>query len=139
MATRGSKKALSVEHEEYIAKVYEGIRSPSSGAAVTDSGDVKTKKELFECKLTGAPGKVCDEHGEIDCKECLRTPTLVQHMEKVADEAYEVGKEPAVALRYYAPHSKLAGYGGWVDLTVRLTLDDHGRTEQLAYLEGLNS
>lgn len=124
MAKRGSKKALSVEQENYVARVYSGKRSASSGAAVTDAGDVKTASELFECKLSGAPGKVCDEHMAIDCEACLRVPTLVQQMEKVWVEAVEIGRDPAVALRYYAPHSKLADSDGWVDFTVRVMSDD---------------
>jgi hypothetical protein len=124
VAKKGSKKALSVGQEEYIARIYKGKRSASSGAAVTDAGDVRTEWELFECKLSGAPGKVCDEHGAIDCEKCMRVPTLVQQMEKVWDEAQEIGRDPVVALRYYAPHSRLANNDGWVDLTVRLTADD---------------
>lgn len=117
IAKRGSKKALSVEHEEHIAGLYGGKRSISSGAAVTDAGDMKTFEDLFECKMTGTPGQ-----------PPKRVPTLVQTMEKIADEAWEVGRNPAVALRYYVPQSKLADRQGWVDLTVRLTYDDRDRT-----------
>jgi hypothetical protein len=115
VAKRGSKKALSIEQEEYIAKIYGGKRSPSSGAAVTDAGDVKTSTELFECKYHGSP----------ESPPKLKS-ALLRHMEKVADEAYETGRDPVVALRYYAPDSKLAKEG-WVDLTVRLTRDDAER------------
>ena len=48
-------------------------------------------------------------------------------MEKMADEAYAEGKDPALALRYFCPDSPLASYDGWVDLTVRLTEQDGKR------------
>lgn len=123
MAKKGSSKARSVRHEEFIAEAYQGQRSPSSGAAETDEGDVRTKHELFECKLSGGP-KVCMTHNRIDCSDCARTPVLVQQMEKVADEAWSVGRTPALALRYYAPESVLSDREGYVDLTVRLVSDD---------------
>lgn len=113
MASKGSQKALSVEQEEFIALKYGGERSPSSGAAVTDSGDVKTAEDLFECKYHGSPEK-----------PLKRTPTIVQQMEKVRDEAQETGRWPVLALRWYLPDSPLANRHGWVDLTVRLTDDD---------------
>lgn len=113
MAKRGSSKDLSVRHEEAIAAAYAGKRSASSGAADHDQGDVRTPAYLIECKLTGGPAK-----------PLARTPTLVQHMEKVADEAWSEGKDPMVCLRYYLPDSPLANSTGWVDFTVRLTKDD---------------
>jgi hypothetical protein len=127
VAKKGSSKALSVDHEDHIAKSYRGRRSPSSGASDTDAGDVRTQYTLFECKLTGSPGKLCEEHERIDCKDCMKTPTLVRHMEKVAHEAYAEERWPAVALRFYAPHSTLANPQGWVDMTVRMTHEDKYR------------
>lgn len=122
MAQRGSSKDRSVEHEEYIAKVYGGRRSPSSGASLTDPGDVRPRDEdtLFECKTTGEPGKP-------------KRTTLIQIMEKVWDEAAECSREPAVAMRYFDPTSPLANRKGWVDFTVRLTTDDAVRS--LALIE----
>lgn len=112
-----TKKELSKQHEEYIARKYQGIRSRSSGASDTDKGDVRIKgeKSLIECKLTGAPGG------------SSKRSTLLSHMEKVADEAWAEGYEPAVALRLFCPESPLSGLDGWVDLTVRLTSDDAER------------
>lgn len=108
MAKRGSVKRLSVEHEERIALVYNGQRSPSSGGAGHDNGDVRCPTLLIECKLTGAPGKP------------MKTkPKILKEFEKIAKEAWAEGREPALALRYFDPDSILSGVDGWVDLMVR--------------------
>lgn len=111
MAERGSSKALSVTHEEWIAKLYGGRRSASSGAADNDQGDVRSLEDLIECKLTGGPGAPARS-------------TLLKTFEKVAQEAYSEGREPVVALRFYSPDCVLADSNGWVDLTVRRARED---------------
>jgi hypothetical protein len=116
MAVRGSTKAHSVTQEEFIADAYDGKRSASSGAADNDQGDVRAARQLFECKVTGGPGKP-------------KTSKLLQDMEKVAEEAWSEGREPVVALRFFNPESKLANSDGWVDLTVRLMSDDSHRDQ----------
>jgi hypothetical protein len=116
-APRGSKKRLSQEHEDYIARLYGGRRSPSSGGQAHDAGDVRTKETLFECK-----GKFGERVGAKPVKS-----TLVDQFEKITDEAYEGMREPAVTLRFYMPDSKLADGQGFVDLVVRLAQDDAGR------------
>jgi hypothetical protein len=116
MASRGSTKALSVAQENHIADVYEGVRSPSSGGADNDQGDVRTPSLLIECKLTGGPGR--PSYGED------HRPHLSRVMEKVAEEAWTEDREPVVCLRFFDPLSKLANTEGWVDLTVRLTHED---------------
>ena len=100
MARKGTNKARSIEHEEFIAKCYEGKRSPSSGAADHD-----------ECKTTG------------DAEKPAKA-TLLTRMEKIADEAWAAGLEPALALRFYKPDSRLADSKGFVDLVVRRVADD---------------
>jgi len=115
MATRGSKKWYSIQHEDFIAAKYQGKRSPSSGAAEADAGDVRTESLLFECKMTGHPGQ-----------EPKRKATLVSLMEKIADEAWEEGKSPAMAMRWFDPSSKLADRDGWVDFIIRRLGDDLG-------------
>lgn len=116
MAKRGSTKALSVEQENWIAKLYNGVRSASSGGADNDQGDVRTETELIECKVTGGPGRPANA-------------TLLKTFEKIAEEAYSEGREPVVALRFYAPDSILSNSKGWVDLTVRRSREDMlGRT-----------
>jgi Holliday junction resolvase len=107
MANRGTVKALSVDHENYIAQVFDGRRSPSSGASVTDPGDVKTEKYLIECKMTKAETK----------------PVYLQQFEKIAQEAWEHSKEPMLALRFYQPDSPLADRNGWIDLVMMLASD----------------
>jgi hypothetical protein len=113
VAIRGSKKARSVAHEDWIAKLYAGKRSPSSGGAFTDAGDVRTTDQLIECK-TDMPTTTNAE----------RKPKIVKQMEKIADEAWQEGREPVLALRLFQPDSVLASPEGYVDLTVRLTRDD---------------
>lgn len=112
-----TKRELATQHEEWIADQYSGRRSRSSGASDVDKGDVhvKSSQTMFECKLTGEPGG-----------DSKRT-TLLKHMEKIADEAWAEGKEPAIALRLFSPESTLADVNGWVDLTVRLANDDASR------------
>jgi hypothetical protein len=113
-----TNKELSRQHEDWVATQYRGIRSPTSGGSPTDKGDVRvaTSKTVFECKATGKPG------------DDSKYTTVIRHLEKVADEAYAEGKEPALALRYFCPDSPLSSHDGWIDLTVRLTTDD-GRRE----------
>lgn len=116
MAKRGTAKRLSVEQENWIAKIYRGRRSKSSGASPTDLGDVRIEDSstLFECK-----GK----WGELVDAKPVRS-TLVSQFEKICDEAIQGAKEPAMALRFYMPNSPIANRDGFVDLTVRLTADD---------------
>ena len=107
MATKGSNKELSVRQEDHIAYLFDGRRSPSSGASVTNKGDVTTERLKIECKMTKAS-----------------KPTMVKQFEKIAQEAWEHGKDPMLALRYYDPSSPIADRDGWIDLTVRLAVDD---------------
>lgn len=116
MATQGSKKQLSEEHENRIATFYGGKRSASSGAAVTDQGDVRTPSLLIECK---------GQFGERTGQKPVRS-TLLTQMEKITDEAYAEGKTPAIALRYYVPDSPLADNYGYVDLMVKFLEDSLG-------------
>ena len=113
MARRGSTKALSVLQEERVAKRYDGKRSPSSGAAVTDQGDVRTEDALIECKHTGTYDKPAKS---ISVK--------VSDLEKIADEAWSEGRRPEQALSIYAPGSVLSDANGFIDLMVRLQEDD---------------
>lgn len=117
MAKRGTSKRKSVDQEEWIARLYSGTRSPSSGAADTDQGDVRTAHSLIECKVTGEPGK--------ELKPQL--PRFVRWLEKVALEAWSEGREPALALRYFDPDSSLANLDGWVDVVVRTAAEDSVR------------
>lgn len=87
-----------------------------------DKGDVRvaSSRTIFECKLTGEPGKP-------------KHTTLLGQMEKVADEAWAENKEPAMALRIFNPESPLSGVDGWVDFTVRLTRLDAENEARLGH------
>jgi len=115
MAKRGSTKALSVLQEERVARAYGGKRSPSSGGAVTDNGDVRVTafNTLVECKHTGTYDKPSKS-----------VSVKLSDLEKAHDEAAAEGKMVLVALSMYAPDSVLADRNGFVDLSVRLMRDD---------------
>jgi hypothetical protein len=124
MARRGTVKRYSVEQEDFIARLYGGVRSKSSGASKTDQGDVRCPGRLIECKYTGNPGKPMKS-----------TPKILKEFEKITQEAWSEGKEPALALRYFAPESVLANHEGWVDLIVRRVADDSEREHEIGCLE----
>lgn len=115
MAKRGTVKRKSVEQEDFIAAHYHGRRSPSSGAADTDSGDVVTDTHLFECKVTGNP------------EEPLKRPInskLNDELVKIAEEAWQRGKTPVLALRWFEPDHILSDRSGWVDIVLKRVVDD---------------
>lgn len=116
MARRGTSKRLSVDHEEFIAHVYGGQRSPSSGGAAHDYGDVRCPDKLIEAKMTGDPTKP---------KRSISV--RVDTLEKIAQEAWAEGKRPALALRICEPESLLADVHGYIDLIVYLIGDDPSR------------
>lgn len=120
MAKKGSVKYFSVQHEDHIAKLFHGERSPSSGAAEHDGGDVRSDYILIECKMTGNPGAAASKP----------LPKFVREFEKIAKEAWEEGRTPMLALRYWSPDSVLAGPNGWVDLTLLLATDMADREER---------
>lgn len=116
MARRGTAKRKSQDQERHIARLYGGKPSPSSGAADTDAGDVRTEFALIECKVTGGPG------GE-------KRPSLnkiIEWLEGATREAWEENKDGVVALRVYAPDSILS-VNGWLDLSIRPAWDDGER------------
>lgn len=113
MAKLRSNKGKSIEHENYIAVAYRGERVRNSGAVANHPGDVRTSDTLFECKTTGEP-----------TKPAKSISLSLAVMEKIADEAWSVGKQPALALRIYNPTSVLADNKGYVNMTARLTNDD---------------
>lgn len=112
MAKRGTVKRKSVDQENYIAGVYHGDRSPSSGAAVTDQGDVRTDEYLIECKVMGNP------------EEPIKRPGFARDLEKIAEEAWTEGRNPMLAIRWYDPDSILADRHGWCDVIVKRVVDD---------------
>jgi hypothetical protein len=114
MAKKGTSKYLSVQHENHLASLFDGIRSPSSGAASNDAGDVRCPMVLIECKTTGKPGKV-------------KRPAWLEDFEKVTEEAWSEGRDPMMAFQFWDPDSILADQNGYIDLTVRIAKDDAAR------------
>jgi hypothetical protein len=114
MAKRGSAKDLSVRQEDYIAGLFRGERSKSSGAAEYDAGDVRCQYLLIECKVK------MPDHSAVVTKPM---PMFVRQLEKIAAEAWETGKDPMLSLRYYFPNSPLANADGWVDVIVMRATD----------------
>lgn len=113
MAKRGSTKWLSLRQEARVAKVFHGKRSPTSGASVSDQGDIRTTGELIECKHTGTFDKPAKS---ISVK--------LSDLEKIADEAWSEGRVPVLALGIYNPDSVLSDADGTVNLILRLERDD---------------
>lgn len=122
MAKVGTTKQFSLDQESFVALAYGGVRSPSSGGADNDSGDVRAPFDLIECKMTGTPGKICTKHETADCPICTRTP-FIRILEKIAEEAHLEGKSPVVAQRFWCPDSPLS-HNGWIDVSVRLLRED---------------
>ena len=115
---RGSNKQRSIDHENFIARLFGGIRQKGSGATPRENGDVRivNSNSIFECKCTGEPGKP-------------KRTTLIKQFEKVANEAHSEGRTPAIALRFFVPDSPLANKDGWVDLVVRQAGEDAERED----------
>ena len=114
LARRGSSKWLSQQHEEYIAQKYGGSRSPSSGAAPSDQGDVRSPSALIECKHRGSYTRPAQS-----------ISIRLSDLEKICDEAWSEGKTPILALRMYNPDSVLSDRDGMIDLIVKLERDEN--------------
>ncbi len=118
MAKPGTSKWFSLKHEQFVANRFGGVRSPSSGGAVTDQGDVRVRAAgddpgyLVECKHTGSYSK-----------PAFSITVQLSVLEKIADEAWSEGKTPVLALRMYNPHSVLSDAEGMIDLIVKLERD----------------
>lgn len=119
-------KKVSVEQENGIAKRYNGTRSPSSGAAVHDSGDVANKYDLIECKTHVPDSKK---------KKLPSMKEALDILEKITKEAIERDKSPVVNFRFYLPEHYLANRKGWVEISVRRTIDDADRAVAILDLE----
>lgn len=115
-APQYSNKGRSARQESFIGDAYGGTVSPSSGASARDAGDVRTAHTLIECKQTGQMHKPAKSFS-----------LKVADFEKIAEEAYSEGRDPALAVRIYCPTSTLADKDGNVDLIVRRVQDDQYR------------
>jgi Holliday junction resolvase len=99
--------ARAQAHENYIAKMYGGRRSPSSGASWSDRGDVRvTIKDDFdytaECKTT----------------EKLSFSIKLETWNKIVEEAQEQNRRPCMFIRFEHETGKTT------DLVVRSIHDD---------------
>lgn len=112
MAKRGTVKRKSLDQENFVAARYNGRRTPSSGAAITDPGDVRTSQFLIECKCMGEP------------ESAVKRPAFAKDLEKVTEEAWSESRVPMLAIRWYDPESILADREGWCDVIVKRVVDD---------------
>lgn len=119
MAKRGSNKFESVEQENWLARLFNGKRSPSSGAAEHDAGDVKTDTLLIEAKVR-MPERIA---------VTKPLPVYVRQLGKVAEEAAETDRTPMLAQRFYFPNEPRANRDGWVDVVVMYASDAAEREE----------
>lgn len=106
MAISGTTKQWSIDHETFVARTLDGSRIPNSGATDTRKGDVIVLdcELLAECKFTGSP-----------IQGAKSISLKLADMEKIVDEAHELGYAPAIALRIIAPGSPIADLKGMVD------------------------
>jgi hypothetical protein len=118
---RLSNKDMSVEHEEYVAEVWEGRREPASGANPTRPGDVLCRGERAVAAY-GQPllleGKTT-EGGSIAVSR--------KKFEKTMAEAAQRGARPYWHLRFRDPYS-----GRHLNLVVKLEDDELADQEDLA-------
>jgi Holliday junction resolvase len=98
--------AMAQRHENHIAKMYEGRRSPSSGASWSDKGDVRFSVRDFEftseCKAT----------------EKKSYSIKVDTWNKIVEEAQEQNRRPCMFVRFQTESGKI------IDLVVRDINDD---------------
>ena len=97
---------MAQRHENHIAKMYEGRRSPSSGASWSDKGDVRFSVRDFEftseCKVT----------------EKKSYSIKVDTWNKIVEEAQEQNRRPCLFVRFLTESGKI------IDLVLRDINDD---------------
>ena len=97
-----------------MAEEYSGELTANSGAADSDTGDVRTETQLIECKHKG-----CFE------KPVKSMSINLAILEKIWNEAVQQGREPVLCFRMYVPKD---GHpltrGGFIDLSIRLASSD---------------
>ena len=138
MAKRDTSKRRSVDQENWVASQYNGKVSPSSGGAVTDRGDVRTERQLIECKYIGLKKVTVttewnEEKRGFDL-ETVEKPSKsiridIEDLEKICDEAWHEGREPVMQIQVKNPESPLANDKGLINITVRMTSDDVYRND----------
>lgn len=98
---------LAQRHEGYIARMYGGRRSASSGASWSDRGDVR-----FEV------GDVFDFTAECKATEKKSFSIKLETWNKIVEEAQEQNRRPTMFVRFQLET------GESVDLVVRSIHDD---------------
>lgn len=113
-----TNKELSVEQENYIAKAYDGRRSPSSGAQDADRGDIRYSVSTID---GDAPVSYAEFKYTAECKATRNASISLKKevWDKVADEASDQGRRPCMFLRFYDETT-----GEKLDLVVRDIRDD---------------
>ena len=138
MAKRDTSKRRSVDQENWVAQQYNGKVSPSSGGAATDRGDVRTERQLIECKYIGLKTMVKTADWSTEKKgynlETVEKPWKsirieIEDLEKICDEAWHEGREPVMQIQVKNPDSPIANDKGFINITVRLTSDDVYRND----------
>lgn len=106
LASRGSQKELSVQQEKHIAATLQGRRTINTGAGDKEKADILLDdcSVLVECKYTG---DVIEPAKSISVK--------LEDLEKVWDQAAQIGFSPALAIRITNPDSRLSDDRGHVD------------------------
>jgi Holliday junction resolvase len=104
-----SKKTTTLRaqnHENYIAKMYNGRRSPSSGASWADRGDVR-----FD---------ISDFHFTAECKTTGKKSFSIKKetWDKIVEEAQEQNRRPCMFIRFEDESGRM------IDLVVRSIHDD---------------
>lgn len=102
-----TKTARAEKHESFIAKMYKGRRSPSSGASWSDRGDVRFDikndfKFTAECKTT----------------EKKSYSIKLETWNKIVEEAQEQDRRPCMFVRFEDESGQM------IDLVVRSINDD---------------
>jgi Holliday junction resolvase len=107
-------KQMSVEHEDFIAKVFGGKRERASGANPTRPGDVYVHDEkiLIECKVSESNSVTINS----------------KKLDKLRQEAAQRGCRPMAALRLRDPYN-----GDHIDVVVKLLDDEIEEREMLDY------
>ena len=110
-----TKTLRAQNHENYIARMYKGKRSPSSGASWVDRGDVRFEIETYnytaECKTT--------EKKSFSIKK--------ETWNKIVEEAQEQGRRPCMFIRFEDESGKM------IDLVVRSIHDDLEMVEDVRH------
>lgn len=102
-----TKTLRAQNHENYIARMYKGRRSPSSGASWSDRGDVRFEvkddfKFTAECKTT----------------EKKSYSIKLDTWKKAVEEAQEQDRRPCMFVRFEDESGRM------IDLVVRSIHDD---------------